>query len=404
MKFKPSEARKMSPALRRPCSQPSSNDPLPLRQMLSAMITDMPSPKQLKRKIKSARMLLVKPPSASPLGDAPPNSCTSTPSTPVKSGASRSAGLRNSNGIAWRYTLEARSGECRAALARVLFRRRRDDAEYRFLHTLVITREYLHDFFVRDRFDAGHTFETDIVIGDQRDIDVAHLELASQIAFGILRHVDDFPAVAREPLRFGARREARPLNDDDRPVVVRRNADLLELVDRDRTQLRTIRICKRDVRCNRAVVKRILAARRAIDDLIAYDHLTGRNFGIERTARRRSDDARDAELFHRPQVCAVIDRLRRKAMIFSVPRQKRDFLAGDFAERNLVARSAVRSLHPDLARVLDQRIKPGSTKNADLGAVFSHVVSLTSKALRPRLRAPHATHGAPKPAIKLRRY
>ena len=83
-------------------------------------------------------------------------------------------------------------------------------------HAFVVAGEDFHHFGVRHRLDAALAFETDVVVGDQRDVDVAHLEFAGEIGLRIVGHVDDLPAQAREPLRFRARRETRALDDDDR--------------------------------------------------------------------------------------------------------------------------------------------------------------------------------------------
>ena len=93
-----------------------------------------------------------------------------------------------------------------------------DDLADRVLHAFVVAIEHLDDLVMRDR---RHPLEPDVVVGDERDVDVAHLELARQVSLGILRHVDDLPALALKPLRFGARREARPLDHDDRAALVR---------------------------------------------------------------------------------------------------------------------------------------------------------------------------------------
>ena len=69
----------------------------------------------------------------------------------------------------------------------------------------------------------------------------------------------------------------------------------------------------------------ILAHREAV----SYTHL-------QRAARRRSDDARDAEFLERPGIGEIVDRLRRKAMIFAVPRQKRNLASRDLAQRCLL--------------------------------------------------------------------
>src|SRR5579875_66713 len=149
MKLSPSAAMKMSAALRRPSSQPSSNEPLPRRHAPSATMSEMPKPKQLNRKISSCKIPPVSPPKTPPPEDGALNSSTSTPSTPVKSGARISAGVRKKSGIACRYMrLEPRARERGTAAAGALLRHRFDDTENRASHALVVAGEYLHDFLV----------------------------------------------------------------------------------------------------------------------------------------------------------------------------------------------------------------------------------------------------------------
>ena len=92
------------------------------------------------------------------------------------------------------------------------------------------------------------------------------------------------------------------------PGLVRLDLEVPQRLDRDRPHLRAVRIGEADVRGDRAVVERVLAAARAIDDLIGDDHRARLHVRLQRAARGRPDDARDAELFERPRVGAVVDR------------------------------------------------------------------------------------------------
>ena len=247
-----------------------------------------------------------------------------------------------------------------------------------FTRSLLLCEHFDH-LDVRDRLDAVLPFEADVVVGDQRDVDVAHLELAREIRLRVVGHVDDLPAQTREPLRLRSRREARPLDDDDRTGIVGVDLEVAQRFDRHRPHLRAVRIGEADVRGDRAVVERVLAAGRAIDDLIGDDHRSRLDVRLQRAARGRPDDARDAELFERPGVGAVVDRLRRIAVIFSVARQKRDLAARDLAQRDFVRGRAVRRLDPNLLRVVEQAIKARSAVYADLGRV--RIYSMKSEGL-----------------------
>ena len=50
------------------------------------------------------------------------------------------------------------------------------------LHPLVVVGENFDHLGVRDGFDPALPFEAHVVVGDQRDVDVAHLEFAREIA------------------------------------------------------------------------------------------------------------------------------------------------------------------------------------------------------------------------------
>ena len=74
--------------------------------------------------------------------------------------------------------------------------------------------------------------DADVVVRDQRDVRVAHLQLAGEQRLGELRHVDDLPALLRVEARLGPRREPRPLDHHHRPARVHRHALLLRGLQR----------------------------------------------------------------------------------------------------------------------------------------------------------------------------
>ena len=180
-----------------------------------------------------------------------------------------------------------------------------------------------------------------------------------------------------EPLRFAAGRKPRPLDYDDRSAVERFDFERLGRFDRNRPQRRAVRVGKADVRRDRSVVERVFPPARAVDQLVGDDHRAGRHALEQRTAGRRRDDRLHAEFFHRVEICAIVDGLRRKPVIFAVPRQKRDAASGDLAECNLVARRPVRRLNPRFVRVFDQRIKPRSAEHTDIGPqIIIHTLAI----------------------------
>src|SRR5580692_11342237 len=116
-------------------------------------------------------------------------------------------------------TLQARPRERFVALARVFGRDLRDDLADGGADAVVVFGEHLEDVFGGHGPEVEVALEADVVVGDESDVDVAHLELTREIGFGILRHVDDVAADRREEARFRAGREARAVDDDDRTGV-----------------------------------------------------------------------------------------------------------------------------------------------------------------------------------------
>ena len=98
-------------------------------------------------------------------------------------------------------------------------------------------------------------------------------------------------------------------------------------------QVGAVRVGGRDVGRLGAVVERVLAPARPVDELVADDELAQLELGLERAGRVRADDPADAELLHRPDVRAVRDRVRRQLVLEPVPGQEGDATAADLADR-----------------------------------------------------------------------
>src|SRR5271166_5318464 len=136
-------------------------------------------------------------------------SCVNSSSTTAaSSGNTKIDGRRTRSGIACAYiakskrcrprtSLEASSFERVAARAVCIGGNSCDDLTDRCLDALVVAIEDLDDFVMGD---GWHTLEADVVVGDERNVRIAHLELAREVGLGVLRHVDDLPPLALEPL------------------------------------------------------------------------------------------------------------------------------------------------------------------------------------------------------------
>src|SRR6059058_1166896 len=86
-------------------------------------------------------------------------------------------------------------------------------------------------------------------------------------------HIDHVPARALEPLRLGARGEARALDRHDRAAVPDRDPELARGLDQQLPEVRAVRVGRRDVRRLRTVVEAVRAAGGAVDELVADDEL-----------------------------------------------------------------------------------------------------------------------------------
>ena len=114
------------------------------------------------------------------------------------------------------------------------------------------------DRLVRDRLRA---LDADVVVGDHRDVRVAELELAGEVALRVRGHVDHVPARRPGTSCDSARVEKRgPWIDDDRAAVAHRDAELARRLDEEPAQVGAVRVGRRDVRRLRPVVERVRAA------------------------------------------------------------------------------------------------------------------------------------------------
>src|SRR6266516_4722321 len=120
----------------------------------------------------------------------------------------------------------------------------------------------------RSHFHAGRAFQADVVIGDQRHVDVADLELACERRLRIAGHVDDLPAGVLVPAGLGAGREPRPLHDHHGAAVVRGDPKALRLLQREPAQLGTVGVGEGHVRGDRTVIEGVGPPRGPVDELV----------------------------------------------------------------------------------------------------------------------------------------
>jgi hypothetical protein len=157
------------------------------------------------------------------------------------------------------------------------------------------------------------------------------------------------------------------LDHDHRAAVADVDALRAPGVEQDRAQVGAVGVGGRHVRRHRAVVERVPAAARAVDELVA-DHERPRRQGrIEAARRARADDPVHAELAHRPQVGPVGHRVRRQLVVAAVAGQEGHPLPADVADREAIRRRAVGRVHGHLLGILQERVEPRPAEDADLG-------------------------------------
>src|SRR5579859_483401 len=229
-------------------------------------------------------------------------------------------------------------------------------------NALVVVVEHPDDLADADGPNARRTVnalhQPRVVVGDQRDIDVTHLELARERRLRILGHIDHFPALLRKPLTLRAGRKAWALNHDDGPAFVDGDAQLAADRDAVRAQVGTVGLRGRDVHHPRTIVERLLARIRAIDELVAHHEVAGFDVWLQAARGGRRDDARDAQLGHGPQIGSVVDRVWRNAVVRPMARQKGDAHVAHPANGDAFAGRAEGGLYGHLFdRALHQAVK-----------------------------------------------
>ena len=131
-------------------------------------------------------------------------------------------------------------------------------------------------------------------------------------------------------------------------------------------QDRVVDVGRGEVGHDRAVVERVGAAARPVDELVAHDEVARLDVRLERAGRARRDDGLHAERAHRPDIGPVVDPVRRDRVAPTVARQEGDPAAGDVGQEERVRRRAVGRIDLDLAHVLEQRVEARAAEHADL--------------------------------------
>src|SRR5680860_756908 len=137
--------------------------------------------------------------------------------------------------------------------------------------TAPLFRDYRHEVedqapqaLVVHRIGLAH--DADVVVRDQRHVDVADLELPRQIGLRILGHVDYLPAGVLIPLGLGSRRETGALHRDHGASVVGLHSLAAGDLQDEGPELGTIGVGERNVGGEGALIEGVLS--------VSYTHLT----------------------------------------------------------------------------------------------------------------------------------
>src|SRR5581483_4953465 len=268
---------------------------------------------------------------------------------------------------------ELRAGESGGARTGAFSGDLRHGVEDDVFQTGVVGVENADDLVGADRGEAGFALDANVVIGDERNVDITDLELPREDDFRVLGHVDDLPTLRAEPPALRPSAEARTLDHDHGAFRSHVDAAGLAGVVHDAPQLGTVGVGAADVRRDGAVVVRVLAAGRAIDELITDHEALALHMRLEAADGARTEDALHAQLAHGVDVGAVVHHVGRHLVLSPVARQESDAAAGNLADGEPVAGRTVGCVHSDHPCVLQKAVEAGSTKDADLGRVASHV-------------------------------
>jgi hypothetical protein len=182
--------------------------------------------------------------------------------------------------------------------------------------------EHLHYLFRRDGLDLAFRHQPAIVVGNQRDVHDGNRQLQCEVRFGVLRHVDDFPAHRGEPLALGFGGEAGSVDDDNRAALVDGNAVGANLLDGDLAQHGAIRVSRRDMMHGGTLIESVGAPVRAVDILVGDNKVAWLDMGLQAACGTGADDCLHAEFLHRPYIRTVVDFVWRDGVLAPVSREE----------------------------------------------------------------------------------
>jgi hypothetical protein len=220
--------------------------------------------------------------------------------------------------------------------------------------------------------------EARVVIGDQGYPRERDPGLRGQRGLGGLGHVDDVPSGVAMRAGLGAAGEAGAVDDHDGAAVDGGHADCFGGVEQGPAQPLVVRFGERRVDRSvlELVVERGLAPPGAVDELVDDDELAGPDLRTQGPCREGRDQGSHAERPHRVHIGAVVDLVRREAVLGAVPGEERDAHALDLGDGDRPARRAPRGVGLDGLDLVGEGVEAGAAEDADVGAGCFLVVQL----------------------------
>ena len=218
--------------------------------------------------------------------------------------------------------------------------------------------------------DGGVLAQAGVVVGDQAHVHVVHAQLAGEPCLGVLRHVHHRPAHLLEPLALSGGREARPLDGDDGPAVVHRNAQLAAFLDGDLAHGLAVGVsCGEVLHAQPQVMReeRVGTTLGPVHKLVADHKVAGVDVKREGPHRARPNDLLHAQLVHAPEVGAIVDLAGGKGVLVTVAGEKRDLATPDGSHGVDVGGLAPARVKGDLLVVaLEEAVEARSAKDTNL--------------------------------------
>ncbi len=233
--------------------------------------------------------------------------------------------------------------------------------------------------------DVGFIDLPAIVVGRHGERGVGDLGFARALGFAEVGHADDVVAGLVIANGFGAGAEGGAFHVHIRAAVVDAGLEGAGGLEQKLAQFLANRIGEGDVRDNAAAEKRVRGGLLgAVDELVDQHDVARPVFLLERANGADADDPVDAELFHRPDVGAVVQLGREEAMTAAVAREKDDIAPRETAGEEVVGGRAEGrpDLHPFLLGEALDVIEAAAADDAD--ALVCHKSSCAAGRARAR--------------------